>query len=440
MFSPQNPVPFSPPFIPSLHTSGPFTNPIILLINALLTQRRIIFLGHEKPASVVAGSVLAACALGSGGGSVLRGFTERAFPYANLAGLDVLKQVPGYIAGVTNPRFEDLSSRWDVICNIQTGRITVSKDIKPDTWTIPTPVLHVASAFSQSAHPLPPLSSTSAPAASATGGLGSPTESSVGGEDNPAFSESSLVRQATPNFGEDVVGSLAGGGGNSDAASIYEGAAGNSVLASSTSSKGRQQRSDSSASNMSSGKGEWATRGIDTDAVFMDEVSRCLPFYSAAPAEQILSTRRSSHSPSLIAPRPTFASGSPSTSSASSASLPATRRRHTARSLPSSRSGTRRRRSTGPRAHLGPGLFCSKGRPTSARKAASCKTRPPQQSPSPVVATQTKRRLRPPRRPSLAARAMVPLPLAMPVVPSAEALAPQVYPGLPPSADTFGSL
>lgn len=109
-----------------MHTGGAATHPIILLLNALLTQKRIIFLGHGLPAGHVANLVLAACALP---GPALRGFTERAFPYSNLAGLDILEEVPGFVAGVTNPRFEDLHSRWDVFCNIETGKITISKDI-----------------------------------------------------------------------------------------------------------------------------------------------------------------------------------------------------------------------------------------------------------------------------------------------------------------------
>ena len=43
-----------------------------------------MFLGHNRPAGQVASYVLSACALGSGCGSVLRGFVERAFPYAHL--------------------------------------------------------------------------------------------------------------------------------------------------------------------------------------------------------------------------------------------------------------------------------------------------------------------------------------------------------------------
>jgi hypothetical protein len=56
----------------------------VLLFNALITQKRIVFLGHGLPAGHVSEMVLAACALGSGSGAVLEGFISRAFPYCNL--------------------------------------------------------------------------------------------------------------------------------------------------------------------------------------------------------------------------------------------------------------------------------------------------------------------------------------------------------------------
>ncbi|CDR88476.1 uncharacterized protein SPSC_04303 [Sporisorium scitamineum] len=118
------------PVHPHLHTNGPSTHPIIVLFNALVTQKRVIFLGYGQPANQVASFVLAACALGSGCGVVLQGFAARAFPYTNLLNLDDLEKVPGYIAGVTNPRFEDLHA-WDLLLNVETGRIQVAKDIAP---------------------------------------------------------------------------------------------------------------------------------------------------------------------------------------------------------------------------------------------------------------------------------------------------------------------
>lgn len=122
---------------PHLHTNGSLTSPIILLFNAVVTGKRVIFLGHNLPANQVAGHVLSLCALATGCGSKLSGVVARCFPYANLASIDDLESVAGYVAGVTNPRFEDLKI-WDVLCNIETGRITVSKDIEPAPPLRPT--------------------------------------------------------------------------------------------------------------------------------------------------------------------------------------------------------------------------------------------------------------------------------------------------------------
>lgn len=83
----------SGPIHPHLHTNGPQTHPIIVLFNALVTGKRIIFLGHRRPAGEVSSFVLSACALGSGCGAVLRGFIERAFPYANLKNRDEWESV-----------------------------------------------------------------------------------------------------------------------------------------------------------------------------------------------------------------------------------------------------------------------------------------------------------------------------------------------------------
>ncbi|KAF8893423.1 stabilization of polarity axis-domain-containing protein [Infundibulicybe gibba] len=118
----------SGPQHPHLHTNGPQTHPIIILFNALVTGKRIIFLGHRKPAGQVSAFVLSACALGSGCGAVLRGFIERSFPYANLNNRDEWESVPAYIAGVTNPIFET-SQAWDLLLDIGSGSVTVAKDI-----------------------------------------------------------------------------------------------------------------------------------------------------------------------------------------------------------------------------------------------------------------------------------------------------------------------
>jgi Stabilization of polarity axis len=112
-----------------LTTGGAFTHPIIVLVNAMLTQKRVLFLGHNRPSGEVAEAVLAACALTSGG--ILRGFTRHAFPYTDLSKIDDLLKVPGFIAGVTNPTFENHPEWWDVICDLPTGRVKISSRIEP---------------------------------------------------------------------------------------------------------------------------------------------------------------------------------------------------------------------------------------------------------------------------------------------------------------------
>ncbi|KAJ9054106.1 hypothetical protein DSO57_1018082 [Entomophthora muscae] len=128
------------PFHPHLDTSGPHTHPLILLLNALITEKRVIFLGHGLPSGQVANYVLAACAMASGSGIVLRGFLERAFPYTSLSDIDTLLKFRGFIAGVANPTFEGHPKWWDVLCNISTGKITVSPYVgMGDDATIPPP-------------------------------------------------------------------------------------------------------------------------------------------------------------------------------------------------------------------------------------------------------------------------------------------------------------
>ncbi len=114
---------------PHLTTGGAYTHPIIVLVNALLTQKRVIFLGHNRPSGEVAEAVLAACGLASGG--VLRGFTRHAFPYTDLTKIDDLLKVPGFIAGVTNPAFAFHPEWWDLLCDLPAGRMKISNRIEP---------------------------------------------------------------------------------------------------------------------------------------------------------------------------------------------------------------------------------------------------------------------------------------------------------------------
>ncbi|MBW0532027.1 hypothetical protein O181_071742 [Austropuccinia psidii MF-1] len=200
-FSSPNALSQNGPFHPHLHSNGPFTHPIILLFNALVTQKRIIFLGHGLPAGIVSQMVLAACALGSGCGGILEGFTARAFPYSNLTTFEEFKAVPGFIAGVTNPIFELHTDAWDVFCNIETGKITISKEI-----AIPS---HLTRPFS----PIPPersMTEISTPSGGIIGGLSVNTKNSIGVDEilktsNNSTTTSNLKVEMTKDLSENAL-------------------------------------------------------------------------------------------------------------------------------------------------------------------------------------------------------------------------------------------
>ncbi|KAF3145136.1 hypothetical protein TWF703_007720 [Orbilia oligospora] len=74
-----------------------------------------------------------ACYLASGG--VLKGFTRHAFPYTDISKIEELLYVNGFIAGVINPMFANQARWWDVLCDIDTGRIRISPELKPPPLT-----------------------------------------------------------------------------------------------------------------------------------------------------------------------------------------------------------------------------------------------------------------------------------------------------------------
>ena len=115
---------------PHLHSNGIHTHPMTLLFNALITHKRVLFVAYHAPAKVVVDHVLAACALASGCGAVLRGFVASAMPYATLVNIDALSHQRGFIVGTKHPRLAELGL-WDVLCHCEAQSITVSPHLSP---------------------------------------------------------------------------------------------------------------------------------------------------------------------------------------------------------------------------------------------------------------------------------------------------------------------
>eukprot|EP01027_Heterolobosea_sp_BB2_P017149 GEZU01024324.1.p1 GENE.GEZU01024324.1~~GEZU01024324.1.p1 ORF type:complete len:315 (-),score=82.21 GEZU01024324.1:325-1269(-) len=99
------------------------------LYNAILCEKRVVFLGYNQSAGDVCAYTLSAVMLVA---PPLRGMiARRVFPYASLVNLQFLNE-PGFIAGVTNPMFEHRSAWWDVLCDLDTGKIKKN----PNTYNL----------------------------------------------------------------------------------------------------------------------------------------------------------------------------------------------------------------------------------------------------------------------------------------------------------------
>lgn len=97
----------------------------MLIYDALLSEKQILFSGSlEHSASEIADYVLACTQLVT---PPLMGISNRLYPYAALDNL-AFKDEPGFVAGVTNPMFKQKQGWHDVCCEVDLGKIKVSKN------------------------------------------------------------------------------------------------------------------------------------------------------------------------------------------------------------------------------------------------------------------------------------------------------------------------
>ncbi|KAI8616891.1 hypothetical protein BC830DRAFT_152306 [Chytriomyces sp. MP71] len=108
---------------------GARTHPFVLLLNALVTEKRVLFLGSGRTGGEVAGYVHAAAAAAGGGGTVVPDVLERVASVVNVGDLIGLQRSARFIAGSTDPAVEQRTDLWDVLLDINSGKITVSPQI-----------------------------------------------------------------------------------------------------------------------------------------------------------------------------------------------------------------------------------------------------------------------------------------------------------------------
>ncbi|KAL0479045.1 hypothetical protein AKO1_007912 [Acrasis kona] len=98
-----------------------FKSHTMTVYNAILEERRVLFVGHNQSASDVCFIVLSAIMLVAP--PITNLLRTRVFPYQSLTLGDEFTNVKGYIAGVTNPMFKQREEMWDLLCDLDTGEV-----------------------------------------------------------------------------------------------------------------------------------------------------------------------------------------------------------------------------------------------------------------------------------------------------------------------------
>lgn len=110
---------------------GLLTPPIIILINAFLTGKRILFLSYENSAGYIIDHILLALKIITGGG-ILTGFltSYNVFPIIDVSKIDILEKCDSYLAGTINPFFKSNDKLWDLLYDLDENEFHVSSQLE----------------------------------------------------------------------------------------------------------------------------------------------------------------------------------------------------------------------------------------------------------------------------------------------------------------------
>lgn len=108
---------------------GQATPPIITLINAVLTGKKIIFLSYEQSSGYIIDHVLLLLKIITGGG-ILSGLLTHynMFPMIDVSKIDLLEECESYIAGTINPFFKNHDKLWDILYDLDTNELFLSSE------------------------------------------------------------------------------------------------------------------------------------------------------------------------------------------------------------------------------------------------------------------------------------------------------------------------
>jgi hypothetical protein len=102
-----------------------FKESTMTIYDALISDKKILFIGDANTSCEKLCNFLFSCIDMIGNPSILK----RLHPYKNLYDLDFLKSANSVYA-VTNPIFKNKTDCWDIMCEIDTGKILMSEKYK----------------------------------------------------------------------------------------------------------------------------------------------------------------------------------------------------------------------------------------------------------------------------------------------------------------------
>ncbi|ODV78571.1 putative spindle pole body interacting protein [Suhomyces tanzawaensis NRRL Y-17324] len=109
------------------------TPPIIILINAILTGKKIIFLSYDNSSGYIIDYVLLTLKIISGGG-ILSGLLTNynVFPIIDVSKIDLLEECESYIAGTINPFFKNNDKLWDLLYDLDSNEFHLTSQHPSD--------------------------------------------------------------------------------------------------------------------------------------------------------------------------------------------------------------------------------------------------------------------------------------------------------------------
>ncbi|KAI3406149.1 hypothetical protein KGF56_000991 [Candida oxycetoniae] len=106
------------------------TPPIIILINAILTGKKILLLSYENSAGYIIDHLLLILKIVTGGG-ILSGILTNynIFPIIDVSKIDLLEKCDSFIAGTINPFFKNNNKLWELLYDLDSNELIISPNI-----------------------------------------------------------------------------------------------------------------------------------------------------------------------------------------------------------------------------------------------------------------------------------------------------------------------